>query len=112
MRLPPIPGRVKFRPRFGFRLHHPPVVERGAALPVRPAAEVYQSEDTERDQEPASAGQKPGDQTVPPPDGALPFAWHPGLVHRRATLLVGRRHRHHSSTVKAPSPVGSSSASP
>src|SRR6187200_3470110 len=73
MRLPPIPGRVKFRPRFGFRLHHPPVVERGAALPVRPAAEVYQSEETERDQEPASAGQKPGDQTVPPPDGTLPF---------------------------------------
>jgi hypothetical protein len=41
MRLSPLPGRVKFRPVQGFRVHFPALVECGAALPVESAAKVY-----------------------------------------------------------------------
>src|SRR3954464_10099325 len=89
MRLPPISGRVKFRSRFGFRLHDPPFIEGGAELPVRLTAEVYQSEDTEGHQEPTPTGQQPGDQTVAPPDGVLPF-----LLESIHLETRGREHRH------------------
>jgi hypothetical protein len=41
MRLPPFPGRVKFRSVYSFRLHDPALVERRPAWPIRPASQVY-----------------------------------------------------------------------
>jgi hypothetical protein len=41
MRLPPFPGRVKFRPVYSFGVYHPTLVEGLPAGPVGPAPEVY-----------------------------------------------------------------------
>jgi hypothetical protein len=41
MRLPPFPGRVKFRSVYSFRVYLPPLVERQPARKVRPAPKMY-----------------------------------------------------------------------
>jgi hypothetical protein len=73
MRLPPFPGRVKFRSVYSFRLYFPALVERLPSLPIGSAAKVYQSEDDRSNERPPAACQEPGREAVAAADRALPL---------------------------------------